>query len=336
MSYCRLPNRYFSIRSRHGISARRGFTLVEMLVAIAILSILSLMLLIITNAATKVLSEGQKQNLNRLRARAMLDYMGRELRQAALAPNQAALIATKPQSTPTLQFLINPPSVTAVANPQCIFWQAPIATDDHSRGNMAEIGYFVRWRQDKDNPALQYPELCRYFVNPTGINGADNDDYRIYDTDYLNSWVRGGSQDLSGYGKSADVDQVAPGDKAHQFHGLFLDNVLGLWVQAYDYQNNLLNQNGSYDSSVPADPAHPLPAYIVLSIVTLDAPGGARLALNSSAIQAIKDSYSSTVSTTQGADANDFLNKILTSTALPAGIKSGASVATITVMLDHY
>jgi prepilin-type N-terminal cleavage/methylation domain-containing protein len=130
---------------------RRGFTLVEILVAITILVLISFFLAAMSDQSARVWNQGQRQIQSRQRARAALDFIGRELEQAVLAIN--------PSNGP-LEFVINPTSVSATFScPNAIFWQAPIATDI-SLGDLAEVGYFVRWNTH-ESPSGESMSLFR-------------------------------------------------------------------------------------------------------------------------------------------------------------------------------
>ncbi len=289
------------------------------MVAISVLGIMVLLLMTMADGAGRLWSQGERQNQYRMHSRAMLDYIGRDLRQATLAVNQAAMVSAAKN---TLELVINPsmvPSDRNYQNPNNIFWQAPIATDDHSQGDMAEVGYFVRWSTGV-NP---HADLCRFFSNPSDGSGAPNPNYLIYDNP---SWL---SKDIL---ETVAPVQRATDDSPGQYAGLFLENVLGLWVQAYDVNGNLLNSGtaSSYDSSSPPVEGHPLPAYIQISIITLENAAAVRLSDSPDAVSTIQSLYSN--------NASDFLNKLLAEPNgnVSAAIKSGANMASLKVSLDNY
>jgi Tfp pilus assembly protein PilW len=267
--------------------SRRGFTLIEMMTAIGVLIIMTVILVGISNQAGKLWIQGENDIQNRQRVRAALDVMGRELRQATLS---------RSGGVNNLQFLINPPATGTFANRDNIFWQAPISTD--GSGGVAEVGYFVRWNGASAS-------LCRYFVNPSDAN------YQIYNS--AGNWVT-----------SALLDAAAPATKASHYQGIFLENVIGLWVTPFQsngtpYSTNTYNSANSYGSL----PANRLPAAVEISLVMLDKSSAQRL-------QAKGDAASVTglYQTTDSAVA--FV------TSLPPIIRSGASVSTIKVNLDNY
>lgn len=256
---------------------RNGFSLVEILAAIAVLLLVMLILVGLSDQMSRVWSKGLSQNQHRNRARSALTFMGRELRQTVVSPD----------STDTaLQLIINPTSVT-LNFPNSIFWQAPVATDT-TNGNIAEVGYFIRRDGNRAN-------LCRMLVNPTDTN------FLIYDNANPDKWV-----------SDSMLDLVAPATKASQYRGLFLENVIGLWVKAY-------NKDGTpyLGNSRQTTPVNQLPACIKISLVFLDETSAKRA--------------TSPVPLAGASDTPEtFINN------LPTVLKAGASVATFTVALKNY
>jgi len=250
----------------------RGFTLLEMLVAITILSIISLILASILGYTSGIWQQGESTNQNRQRARIVLDRIGQELRAAALPLNRT--------NSTSLEFVINPSSIGSnYLNHDAIFWQAPIATDT-SQGDLAEVGYFVRYVNNQ-------PNLCRFFVNPTANNYIENNP---------TSWL-----------SASILDSVAPATQASQYQGLFLENVLGLWIQAF-------NQDGTAfvgDSRVTGT----LPAWVDLSLVLIDSEHAKRL--------------TAPIPSASYSTASAFVS------SLPNAVSSGVSVVTMRVCLTN-
>jgi prepilin-type N-terminal cleavage/methylation domain-containing protein len=206
-----------------------GFSLVELLVAMAVLAILSLVLLGVSNQVGNTWASGQNDNQNRMRARAALEFIGRELQAAFLSPDP---------SDGSLQFVINPSTVT-LRHHDAIFWQAPVATDT-SRGDLAVVGYFVRWHDGRGS-------LCRFFANP-----SDPASHLIDQHPATTDWV---TDNL--------LDTVAPADKASHYAGLFLENVAGLWVEASARDGTPYGGDSRAAGNV-------LPASVNISLVLLD------------------------------------------------------------------
>ncbi len=217
----------------------------ELLVAMAILSLMCVLLVGISGQATQVWTRGESQNQHRSRARAALELIGREMRQAVV-PLDAS-------QTNGLQFVVNPPGISAAYH-DSIFWQAPVARNK-ANGDLAEVGYFIRWTGNQAN-------LCRFYV-PSG------------DTNYLirnqpDAWIT-----------DTLLDSVAPADKASGFQGVFLENVIGLWVAAFAADGTAY---ADYDSRAHLN--H-LPAYADISLAFLDTKSAARMnASQAAAIQA--------------------------------------------------
>jgi prepilin-type N-terminal cleavage/methylation domain-containing protein len=199
--------------TRTGSSA---FTLVELLVATAVLSVLIVLLAQVMSMVSDAWSGGTGRAERQQNGRALVDFIGRELRAAALPVD--------PQSNgvaPDLQFVVNPTSVPAkYRQPHALFWQAPIATDT-SRGNMAELGYFVRWDESRTPPRAM---LCRVFINP------GEPQHKVYDNlEWLSEEV---------------LQQVAPVDATTGYRGLFAENVIGFWARSLDSTGNVISQSG--------------------------------------------------------------------------------------------
>jgi len=125
-----------------------AFTLIEIMVAMAVLSLILVILASIGGQVNKAMLLGLAGNERRGDDRALLDFLATELQLAVVPPppqpvQTAVPMIMSPNPTGSFQFLINPPGISST-NAQTIFWQAPAATVQTS-GNMAEIGYGVVW-----------------------------------------------------------------------------------------------------------------------------------------------------------------------------------------------
>ncbi len=290
---------------KRSIAIRRGFSLVEILCAVAVVSMLMLILVNLSGQAGKIWSQGERQNQYRMKARAALEYMSYELKQATLSLNP---------NTKNLQFTISPPISSKYLNHDAIFWQAPISTTP-VKGALAEIGYFVQWTNSKAGTpkVLDQAVLCRFFVNPN-----DTTNFQIY-----SGYVAGSP---CGWLSSTIIGQIAPANNigSNHYRGLFLENVLGMWVSATDGKGNAYNPQGTETAS--ASPYYSwtnLPAYVQISLVCLDASSAEQLKVNPQ-LSYVRDTLCG------GAlDANAFV------AALPAAVKNQAAVASIIVSLDN-
>lgn len=207
------------MRASHATDPRRGFTLIEVLVAVSILMAIVAMMSMILSEVTRAWQRGEGRGERRRSARSLADFIAADL-QGALLPVETVSKAGQGN----LQFLVNPPSAQVPADyrhADAAFWQAPIATES-SFGDVAEVGYFVKWMKTDASPEPR-PVLCRFFVNPStqDLSGvlAQNPDFKIYDPANSDSWLA-----------AAVLERVAPADKKSGYVGLFADNVVGLWL----------------------------------------------------------------------------------------------------------
>ena len=205
----------------------------------------------------------------------MLDFMAAELRQAVIPLDP---------SRHGLQFVVNPAGI-GTRNRDSLFWQAPVASDNGS-GDLAELGYFVRWNGTQAS-------LCRFFVKP------DDADYLVYSTP--DAWL---SDTL--------LDKLAPADKASKYRGLFLENVIALWVNAYQADGTAYSGDSRSGNR--------LPAYVELTLVLLDSSTTKRLSDPS----AVTGLYASATS------PKDFVSK------LPSAIRPGCSLVSTVVNMANY
>lgn len=261
---------------RTGPRSHHGFTLIEMLAAIAVLCLISVFMISLSDQAGRLWSRGEMRNQHRQRARAALDFIARDLRLAYLGVSR--------DNTP-FQFVINPSIGPESKNHDSVFWQAPIATD--VAGGLAEIGYFVRW---EDNKAT----LCRYFVNPS------DPAYLIYRQP--GNWL--------------DLSAVAPANKAGAYRGLFLENVLGMWVKA-------TRTDGTPYAGDSRLEGNQLPGRVDISLVLLSEVGASRMKgapADAAALHAL---------VTSSATADELMQQ------LPDWCKPYAGEVSLSVSLDH-
>lgn len=197
-------------------SREAGLTLVELILAAAILGVIMLLMGQVFSTTTSTWSRGEGDAERRRGTRALTDFIARELQEAMLPVE-----IVKSNSSGNLRFLVNPPSSMVpdeYRHADAIFWQAPLATES-SYGEIAELGYFVKWIDG-------IPMLCRMFVNPSikvGGQRARNPHFLIYDSN-PNAWLSGA--------KLSEV--VQPENASLGYPGLFAEYVLGIWVELYD------------------------------------------------------------------------------------------------------
>jgi prepilin-type N-terminal cleavage/methylation domain-containing protein len=225
-----------------------GFTLVEVLVAVAILSIITLILLSITGFTTKIWQQGESQKNRDQSARIQLESISRDL-QSTVMP----VLPTYPaKATPVLRFLVNPSAVTDVANPFCFFWQASLPNDG-TDSDIHDVGYFIRWLNDGPSSHPVHAVLCRLTISASDSNS-------IFNNPGAGSWPT-----------DAILNATTPGDQAHYYKGFLADNVIGLWLTLYD-QNGVQIPVGStgYDSGLAVRPVTSYLAAIEVALVIID------------------------------------------------------------------
>lgn len=257
-----------------------GFTLVELLVSTAVLGLLLVFLAQVANVVAKTWGDSQGRAERRQQGRALVDFIARDLRGAALPVSTGT-----PGSAPNLQFVLNPATVAARdCNPSALFWQAPVGTTT-TVGDMAVLGYFVRWDDSAPTPRAA---LCRLFLNPGDPN------HRIYLPGFVDSWV-----------DSEVLDAAAPGTRASSYRGLFAENVIGFWAKCLDVKGNVVSNvaNNGFSSrldysgrdgidAVVTHKAPALPTSMEVSIVLLDSRAASRVTspMQQALAQAVKNS----------------------------------------------
>ncbi|PTX99518.1 hypothetical protein DB346_16915 [Verrucomicrobia bacterium LW23] len=256
------------IRRRDSVSrpSQHAFTLIELLVGVTVLAVMVVLLsqLVIYSENVWHMTEAKKEQLQT--ARALSDFMGREL--------QSALLPINRPSQTDLQFVVNPTAVTSTyRNRDAFFWQTPLASDP-SLGDVAEVGYFVRW--DTSVPSNPRALLCRFYLNPT------SPDYKIHTEPA--AWI-----------SDALLNTAAPAVQTggdNSYLGLFAENVIGLWVECLDSSGKVIAKNdagqpfagasfdsrqGYTDSNGVVKTRGALPVAVDLSLVLMDSRTARRL-----------------------------------------------------------
>ncbi|MFZ4599776.1 MAG: hypothetical protein ACOYNN_14120 [Terrimicrobiaceae bacterium] len=187
--------------------------MIEVLVSTAILALLVVLLSGVFTGVSNVWKQSHA-NIDRLEnIRAVTDIISGELRSALLPVNRT--------DKGNLQFIKNPANIDqSLLNPDALFWQAPVAADS-SLGDVAVIGYFVRW--DNSTPPRQRPILCRVAISAKGKTGQDPN-FLIYDhTPGTSDWL-----------SDAIISSASPGDVANGYRGLISENVVAFFVECLD------------------------------------------------------------------------------------------------------
>lgn len=292
-----------------------GFTIVEMLASMAVLALLVAMLGTLASNVSRVWQSGNAQSDRRRNVRAIVDLISADLSGALLPVDPAAEPAK-----PNLQFTLNPSGISEdFRHPDALFWQAPVATDQ-SKGDVAQIGYFVQWdkgsssensNETEDTERARNPRarLCRFFVNPT-----DPVSYQIY-TDRLN-WLTD-----SIIRTVAPAHNRSPGPKQPPagWRGLLAEDVIGFWARWRDASHA---QVITYDSRDTLE----LPKVVEISVVQLDPTAAARVTPE------MQEALAGLTRTST--DANDFIQKLRESPQFAALIP-GTRAMSASVRLEN-
>jgi prepilin-type N-terminal cleavage/methylation domain-containing protein len=265
-----------------------GFSLIEVLVATTILALIVTMLGAVVSTVSSYFRTTRGRSECSLSARAIADYIQIDLK--------AALLPLNPDDTShkNIQFLLNPSSISdSYKNGDTLFWQAPVANDT-TYGDIAEVGYFVKWLTDTATPV---PVLCRFFVEPADPSSTSY--YNIYKTP--DNWV---SQTI--------VDTVAPATSTQNYAGLFSENVVAIWFRCIDGQGAVY-KGRAFDSRTGAQDSNGnlqrLPSAVQVSFVVLDSRVASRLTLSMMAdLITLSDSVAVEVDNTQTSNGDGTLS----------------------------
>jgi prepilin-type N-terminal cleavage/methylation domain-containing protein len=306
---CRMKNQI----PRCPFGTSRGFTLLELMVGVAILALLVVFLSGIFGSVSKTWQLGQSNSERLQNIRGITDFITTELRTALLPVNRT--------DKANLQLILNPSALsTEYQNPDALFWQAPVASGQ-ALSDVAEVGYFVKWDSAKSNNPR--PILCRFYVDDS-TKGAN---YLIY------SQGGGSTPWLS----DAIVAAVAPADKNNAYEGLVGENVVAFFVQCGDAKGQPIDKTyagGSFtgtnlgfdsrqgytdslgvktadftDSTGKKAPISVLPPMVKLSFVLIDSKSAAKIGPGEKA--ALVTLASAIASKTPKGDANDFVKAAL-------------------------
>lgn len=222
------------------ISARsiRAFSLVELLVGLAVFIIVLLLLVQLTSHAMGIWQGAEDQKTRQQSARLVLDRINRDL--------EGSIFPLADRNTNRFYFLVKP-GFDGVNNPSSAFWQT-MSSGTGERGDISEVGYFVRWRTIDGRPVA---ELCRVEVPPAATDSV-----------------------IIGSGEAMSLEKIeryvpTTPDASNPMKGVLARNVVGLWFQPFDGTNIL---------STPYDlEAGPRPTSVEVSLALIDSRTASRL-----------------------------------------------------------
>lgn len=223
---------------------RAAFSLLELLMAMSVLSLLVVMLCTIIGQASRVFSRSQAQTDALGNFRAATTMLSRDLKSALLPVDRT--------NQASLQFILNPPALSAdYRNRDALFWQTARESQTNSTG-VSIVGYFVSW--DTTQPDRPKPQLCRMAITSSDPN------YLIYSQP--NQWI---TDDV--------IKATASATKANNYRGLLAGNVVGLWITLETKSGGALTAVTNFDSRATGS----LPAAALVSLAFISPSAAARL-----------------------------------------------------------
>lgn len=309
-----------------------GFTLIELMVSVAILAVLVILLSGVFGGVSKTWQLGQS-NAERMQvSRAINDFARSDLRGALLPINRT--------DKSNLQLVVNPSQISSdYRNADSIFWQSPVASEQ-SQGDVASIGYFVKW--DVSRPSNPRPALCRLYISEVS-NPAN---FLVYSQN-------GGTVPWL---TDAIIQAAAPADRAHAYEGLLAENVVAMFVQCLDSQGRTIvkdwigaafSNNGfdsrlgytdgsgartedSTDTAGNKSPICVLPSVVRLSLVLIDESSARRITPTHRTI--LSSLAAAEAAKAPKGDASSYITAALADNRLK-GIREGLRPATTEVNL---
>lgn len=279
---------------------RGGYSLVEVLVSIAVLTILVLVLMQLVGSTFRIFSLGvsQKDTLQNLRAISHLLQNNLE----------GAVLPVNPANQSSLQFVEDPSAISSVyENPDAIFWQSALGTDS-SVSSIVGVGYFLFW--DTSNATNPQGKLCRLYLDSSSPTLSD---YQSYCN---GSWLSSNPNNF--------ISTYAPGTQAQNYKGLLAENVIGFWVhfEAVDNMGNPVTLSSPFNSRIDQR----LPTAAVLSFAFVSPATARRITPGDvTIIQGLYSQYDPTHPTTSS----------LFLAGLPAAIKSDTRFYTTRVLFNR-
>lgn len=216
-----------------------AFTLVEVLVALAVLTLLMVMLLATVSHAMSLWQDAEGLKSRQQSARQAITTLSRDLSAAVFPPWSSG--------GRRLSFLANP-GFADFENPDFAMWTAAVSEQSNA-GDLAEVGYFVAWSPDANG--RDQPELRRFVIPATDANSI-----------FTNP-----GQSIN----ATTVESLAPGSTATPPVGLVATNVLGLWFSLFAADGSALPL--PYDSENAVD----RPAFVEVTLAVTDPRSAVRL-----------------------------------------------------------
>ena len=208
-------------RKMDTLKTRRGFSLVEMLVAMAILSSILVILAVMLESTGGAWIDSEERIETYQNARTALELMSRELSPATI--NTCEQFVVLPGKA-----LSDCGAPGAVDTSQAAFWMAPLGKD----GDLRAVGYYLQRVDDRN-----FFRLKRYYVGP------DNEDYYPQGFDPENVDDQSILSEETTAARFLDrLDDNAFDDSDPENDSCVVstvsEGVLAMWLQCYDLLGN--------------------------------------------------------------------------------------------------
>ena len=223
-------------RNRGGFIRQGGFTIAELLVAMAILSMITLMCTQLFNMMSKTWQLEERKSDVFINARVALDFMAREMSMATAAYNDNRV---RSANGPLTMWYKVGSSASGTSPYQAyadqVYFVAPLASTS-STTDLAEVGYYVY--HDTSNNLNRY-RLMRRFIPPGDVNGF----WSIWNASSTPTFP----PNLTWYNTPA-MGTPANGNPSPDV--CIADNVWSLQMLCYGKQGHI-SSNGSTDGAAP-------------------------------------------------------------------------------------
>jgi prepilin-type N-terminal cleavage/methylation domain-containing protein len=200
---------------------RAGFTLLELLIAMAVFSIILLVLMSMTDTASNAWTRSEERVESAQSARATLELLSREMTPATIDTCQ--------------QFVVMPAETLsqcgaqgAVEHSQVAFWMAPLGKD----GDLRAVGYYLQRVDER-----RFYRLKRIYIGP------ENEDYYPAGFDSENPVdpsILADAEDAGRLLGTLNDDAFNDSDPSNNKSvvSTVADGVIALWIQCYDLLGN--------------------------------------------------------------------------------------------------
>lgn len=210
------------LANRRARTLKRGFSLVELLVAFSVLSILMAILLGAVPSVTSTWIESERRIETYQRARGALELMTRELTPAVVDTRMQFIVMPGDQ-------LVGAGAETVAPGSPALFWMAPLGQG----GELRCVGYYL-FRDDEKG----FHRLKRIYIEPDNpdeyfprlVNKEDARDLSMRTDPVTAKWF------LSNLDDRAFDEQDPTNDSA--VVSTAADGVIAFWVQCYDLLGN--------------------------------------------------------------------------------------------------